>query len=163
MAAKTNKTTAMNHIKKESHQPLVSIAPAAKRRANAPNRSAGASGHCGARGPVITILFIKGWAGWARKFTNDGYTGRVREKAVMPPACDPVFRTSVPMMVMRVRSFRQIAQQYSGRLAYSPPIPGCRYQRKPSPRCRLVSSFSTRSTQVSWPCSTYVLHCTYWS
>ena len=88
-------------------QPVVIIAPPTNSRARAASRSAGVSGHCGALGAVITILFIKGWAGWARKLTNYGYTGPVLEKAVMPPACDPVFRTSVPMMVMRVRSFRQ--------------------------------------------------------
>src|SRR6188508_3189218 len=88
-------------------QPVVIIAPPTNSRARAASRSAGVSGHCGALGAVITILFIKGWAGWARKFTTWGYTGPVRGEAVMPPACDPVFRTSVPMMVMRGRSFRQ--------------------------------------------------------
>ena len=58
IAAKTSKTTAANHIKKES-QPVVIIAPPTNNRARAASRSAGVSGHCGARGAVIAILFIK--------------------------------------------------------------------------------------------------------
>ena len=41
----------------------------------------------------------------------------------MPPACDPVFRTSVPMIVMRVsKAYGQPAPQYSCRPACSPPL-----------------------------------------
>jgi hypothetical protein len=56
IAAKTNRTTATNHIKKDSHHPLVSIAPPTNSRASAASRSAGASGHCGGLGAVIAIL-----------------------------------------------------------------------------------------------------------
>ena len=63
----------------------------------------------------------------------------------MPTACDPVFRTSVPMMVMRVRMLtinprNSIAAALLSRHLY----PGVGvYQRKPFTRCRLVRSFPT--------------------
>ena len=55
IAANTTRTTAMNHMRNDSH-PEVIIAMPTNKRASAASRSAGANGHCGGLGEVIGVL-----------------------------------------------------------------------------------------------------------
>jgi hypothetical protein len=80
----------------------------------------------------------------------------------MPPGCDPMFRTSVPMIVMRVRKLtttcaHSIATELLAgyRLALALPT------GLPAPPARIVhglytckTTLRTRSTQVSCLCTT---------